>query len=275
MNPGRPVRHAPGIEPLTEAEFDELANQLADELTTLLKRHDYRLPAVIASPQVDPGGVEDAAVAGTFAHRLANGLNDRMRGGAFFRKFTLVPPQLRCTLRFARHERDARRSKIEFRVLDEHSGEERLAKTYAYESSRPATGARTRRAPSGTLRIDAPANEIGKAALHQAPVYRPWTITGHAGRVIFLDSRGWQRFWLHAQRATRTGDGRLRVELEIRARRCARDARLRLIFYDDEFKAVDMTPALSYRFPARSSRQVSFTSADPRAAHYICLFAGE
>jgi len=275
VNPGRPARCASGIEPLTEPEFDEFANQLAADLTTVLEQRQYELPAVIASPRVDPGGVEDAAVAGTFAHRLADGLNDRMRGAAFFRKLSSAPPQLRSTLRFAPNEQDARRGRIELRILDQHTSEQQLAGNYTYESCRPARGPRTRRAPPDILQIDTPPSDFGKLALQRAPVYRPWTIVGPSGRVIFLDTTGWRRFWLHAQHTTRGNDGRLHVDLRIRARRYARDARLRLVFYDDHFAAVEVTPVIARRFLARRTEQVTFTSTDPRASHYICLFAGQ
>jgi hypothetical protein len=269
----RPVVQTADIEPLREAEFDEFANQLADAVGKLLKERDYWPPAIIASPQVEPGGVEKLSVARAFAHRLAEGLNDRLNSTALFTKSGLTVPDLRCTLGFVASHEDPGRRTIVFRLHDEQSREELLVETYAYQAPRRLFASQVARPPEGDLKIDAPSSLIGELALHHAPNYRARTIAGHAGRVIFLDRKAWERFWLQAQRASRTEDNRLRVELEIRARRRERDAKLRLIFYDEQDNPVDVTPVLPYRFLPHYSKQVTITSAKPGAARYICLFA--
>jgi len=264
-----------GIDPLREAEFDQFANQLADAISKLLEQHDYPPPAIIAPPRVEPGGVEDRSVARAFAARLTEGLNDRLNGAGVFAKSSLTVPDLRCTLRFAAEEDEPRRRTIVFRLSDKESREELLAETYTYHARRRAVTLRTRQPPPGDLKIDAPSDSIGDLALWHAPAYRGQTIAGHAGRMIFLDRRAWQRFWLQAQRAAHTEDDRLRVELEIRSRRRERDAELRLIFYDDQDNAVDVTPVVPYQFLPHYTKQVTITSAKPGATRYICLFASD
>ncbi len=268
----RPGVPASGIEPLREAAFDQFANQLTDAIGELVRQHDYRPPALIALPHVEPGGVEDGSVARGFAIRLAEGLNDRLNGSALFAKSSLVVPDLRCTLRFVANQDDPGRRTIDFRLLDYESGEELLAETYAYRAARAEVAARLVHPPTGGLEIDAPSGSIGELALRHAPAYRRRSIVGNLGRVVFLDRKAWERFWLQAQRAARTEDDRLRVELDVRARRRERDAELRVVFYDDQDNPVDVTPVLPYRFLPHYAKQVTVTSAKPGATHYICLF---
>lgn len=273
-SPGsRPVVHASGVEPLSEADFDQFANRLADEITEVLEQHQYRLPAVITLPRVEAGGVEPGSVARGFARRLAEGLGDRLGGAAFFTAPGISPPQLRSMLRFVADREEPGRRVIVFRILDEKSREELFVETCAYRSRRPAVAVPAARLAKDRLKIDMSPSEIGELALRRAPAYRARTLAGDVGRVIFLDTKGWQRFWLQSQQATRTEDDRLRVELEIRARRRERDAELRFIFYDDQDLPVNVTPVIPYRFVPNYTKLVTITSARPGATRYICLLA--
>lgn len=269
----RPTVRTSAIEPLSEPEFDQFANQLAEAIAELLKQRHDRLPAVITAPRVEPAGVEDSAVARAFARRLAEGLSDRLSGAALFTKSGITPAQLGCTLGFREEEAHPGRRRIIFRVLDEKSGDELLVQTCAYKPlPLPPPPAPPAVQPlKGELEIDAPSREIAEMALRYAPLYRARTIAGNLGRVIFLDSKTWKRLWLQSQRATRTADNRLRVELDIRSRRKERDAELRVIFYDDQDIPVDLTPVIPYRFLPHYTKQVTITSASPRATRYICL----
>jgi hypothetical protein len=91
------------------------------------------------------------------------------------------------------------------------------------------------------------------------------------GRLIFLDRQAWTRLWLQSHRVRQTADGRLSVELEIRARGRERSARLRLIFYDRDGTPVAVTPVIPYRFLPHYGKEVVITSASPRASSYIGL----
>ncbi|MFQ5806566.1 MAG: hypothetical protein ACE5I3_08960 [Phycisphaerae bacterium] len=262
-----------GIEPLREAEFDQFADQLADAITELLKQRDYWPPAIITLPRIEPGGVENSSVARAFAHRLADGLNDRLSGAAFFAKSSLTLPDLRCTLQFVAEQEDPGRCTIVLRLFDEESREELLTESYAYQSRPRVAAVPSARPRKGALKIDAPSDEIGELVLRHAPAFSAWTIAGKVGRVMFLDRKAWERFWLQAQRAARTEDNRLRVELEVRSRRRERGAELRFIFYDEQGNLVDVTPVLPYRFLPHYTKRVTITSGKPGATRYVCLFA--
>jgi hypothetical protein len=268
--PAQEAVPASGVAPLREAEFDDFASRITDGLTVGLREGGYRLPAVIAFPHVEPGSVEPGPITRAFAQRLAEGLSDRLTGAAVFSRSGVTASQLGSALAFVDSEEEPGQRVVVFRVVDEKSGKELLTRTCPYQPRR-VVAAPPEQLPEGDLDIDAPTREIGELALQHAPRYRARTIAGKLGRVIFVDSKGWTRFWLQSQQAVRTADDLLQVELEIRSRRKERDAELRVIFYDDQFNPVDVTPVIPYAFLPNYTKRVVITSTTPRAAHYICL----
>jgi hypothetical protein len=262
-----------GVEPLREADFDRLTSQLADHIISLARRHKYGPPALITIPRIEPGSVERPGIARAFARRLGEGLNDRMRGAAVFTPAGVTVPDMYSSLRFAASPRDPKQHAIVFRVIDHRSRQELLARTFSYQPFRPAPVARSAPSQNRNLDIDAAATDIGKLVLKHAPALSDRTVTGRSGRVMFLGGRAWKQLRLLSQRTTRLGNDLLRVELNIRARRQAHDAELRLIFYDDEGNPVSVTPVVPFHFLPDENRPLAVVSAGSRARRYVCLIA--
>lgn len=125
------------------------------------------------------------------------------------------------------------------------------------------------------IRIDR--DEDGLAAfLHQQwPHHRERSIAGLDGSVLFVDDSAWRRFRLLAQRSVRTDDGRLRVELDVRARDKRRNAKVRIVLLDERGQQVEASPVIPERFMGDYTRTVLFASAGTRATRYIVLFADD
>lgn len=96
-------------------------------------------------------------------------------------------------------------------------------------------------------------------------------LRGRSGMVVFVDMASANRFVLQSQRAGRTQNGRLRVELDLRARDREREANIRVAFLDDLGQQVEVTPVLQLDISARLLESLSVSSIDPRAASYLCL----
>lgn len=155
----------------------------------------------------------------------------------------------------------------------ERSGE-RVAKKPAAAKSRSDRAAKTPRdAPKKRkISIDDDERDLLTLLNEQAPYLREQTIAQPEGRLVFLNNAARERFRLSAQRAARTTDNRLRLELDVRARDRKRDAELRVVFLDAQDRAVEVTPVLLYRFLPSYTTTVTIIAGGPQAVRYICLF---
>lgn len=121
------------------------------------------------------------------------------------------------------------------------------------------------------LNIDADPRGLLERVREQAEFYRERTAGRRGAEVLFLDDSAWKRHRLVEQRTQRTDTGRLRVELDFRARQRRGDASLRVIFIDEAGRQIEVTPVLPYRFLADYTTTVAITSASRSAAGYLCL----
>ena len=71
------------VEPLNEAEFDDFALDIAEQLVTRMERDQLSLPVVIAPPSIERGQVTSGA-ARAFAQRLSEAVSDRLGGEVRF-----------------------------------------------------------------------------------------------------------------------------------------------------------------------------------------------
>lgn len=121
------------------------------------------------------------------------------------------------------------------------------------------------------LRLNGNPRELAATVARRLPRYESLTAAGQAGEVVFLDDDAREAFRLISQGAGRGADGRLRVELELRAHDDRQDAELRVIFLDADGQVVDATPVIPYRLVSTYTSTVVVPAADPRAERYIVL----
>lgn len=119
--------------------------------------------------------------------------------------------------------------------------------------------------------IDHDTRGFAEHVLRNLPSDSQQVIRGRSGLVIFVDPKTAERFTLRSQRAGRTQDGRLRVELDLRSRNREREAKIRVIFLDENDQQIEVTPTLKLDISARLLEALSISSVDPRAVRYYCL----
>ncbi len=121
------------VEPLTEAEFDAFATDVAEQIITWLERGQVSLPVTIRPPTVGRESVECAGVAKAFSQRLAAGLSDRLLGAVRFGRTSSAGPRLRCGISFMDKESDEPARTVEFRLWDADSNLEICRGSYEYQ----------------------------------------------------------------------------------------------------------------------------------------------
>lgn len=285
-----------GVAPLTEAEFEGFASRVAGRLSALLRERGLPAETPIAGPVVAPLPAEPPEIATSFAWTLGDGLNDRLasaarfvpahRGGAFGLRATVAftdaaTEQRRVSLVIAdadgrellRDEHDylirpAVDSTAAAPVATPEPKAEPAPKRRADGAARPPDRAATRR-PRLTLGMRG--EDFGRRAAEEARQRTERSIAGDQGAVLFLNEHAWENFQLAGQRATRLPDGRLRAEMDFRARGRKRDAELRVAFLDDAGEAVEVTPRLSYEFRDDYTTTVVISAAGQRPSRYVCV----
>jgi hypothetical protein len=125
------------------------------------------------------------------------------------------------------------------------------------------------------IRIDRSARGLAEFVKAQLPLHEDRVIPGADGSVVFVDDDAWRRFRLLGQRSLRTPDGKMRVELDIRARERRRAARLRIAFIDADGRQTEVSPVIGDRFTAEYTRTVLFTTVGTRSTAYFVLFADD
>lgn len=95
-------------------------------------------------------------------------------------------------------------------------------------------------------------------------------VPGPAGEFVFEDDSDREHFWLLAQRASRTPDGRMRVEIDLRSRERSRNAELRFAFLDEAGRQVEGVPKLKHKLHPDFTTTIVITSGGTRPVHYIC-----
>lgn len=121
------------------------------------------------------------------------------------------------------------------------------------------------------LRINGDPRELAATVARQLPRYRSQTADGERGEVVFLDDDSRAAFRLQGQGISRSADGRLRVELELRAHDDEQDAKLRVIFLDGSGEVIDATPVIPYLLVNTYTSTIVVPAADARAERYIVL----
>lgn len=266
---GRRRMRASGVAPLDEARFDEFTTRIAQDVGDQLEQRDYDYPVRSSPPSVGEHPGVQRPVALAFGRRLAQGLNDRLEGRVTFRLAPDDEPVLRADLAFASDAENARAGNVTFTLHDRESGELLLEQACRYEP--PAVRAAPRLA-DGELEIDQSAAGLGKRALREAEHFPDRTIATETGSVVFLDRKSRERYWVQAQRSALSADGRLRMELDVRSRGRDRNAKLRVIFFNEHGRQTEVTPVMRYRFSALYTKTVAITSSATAPISYVCLF---
>ncbi|MCA9244109.1 MAG: hypothetical protein KDA32_09155 [Phycisphaerales bacterium] len=118
------------VEPLNEAEFDDFALDIAEQLVTRMERDQLSLPVVIAPPSIERGQVTSGA-ARAFAQRLSEAVSDRLGGEVRFQSGA----PLRSRLGFGQSRWSADRKEARFTVFDGASSQELVASVCEYAAT--------------------------------------------------------------------------------------------------------------------------------------------
>jgi hypothetical protein len=261
----------PAVAPLSETEFDKFATRLSDQVIGALEAGEYSFPATVAPPIVTDRCTENRQTALRFAQRLAEGLNDRLRGRVCLRRPALTDPQLRSSLDFSGREPHRSQRTVTFVLRDVGKGRELVRDSCDYGVRPKHVAVQPPLAEKRELQLDGDVQVLVELVQRQGHYYRDYAVSGPHGDVIFVDRKAWQRFWLKACRAVHAHDRLHRVELDLRARGRSRTADLRLIFLDDAGHPVEATPVLPYRLLPYYTKTVVIAADSERAARYICL----
>ena len=253
------------VEPLSEAEFDRFAAELAAGLEDMIAREAFDTPVVVASPRVGPGSCEPREATRGFVDVLAAGLSDRTAGQV---RFSDRSASLASRVSFLC---DAEGRAIEFDVRD-RAGGALLTTRFPYRPVRP-TPRRARESPRLRLTTDAEtvANVVDRAVRDGSE----HVLRGESGVVAFVDRATGARFSLSEQHATRDEAGRLSCAISLRSDRRPRDARLRVIFLDESGDPAGESPTYPCRFVPDATKSLEFRAPDTRASGYICLIQRE
>ncbi|TWT44148.1 hypothetical protein RAS1_05560 [Phycisphaerae bacterium RAS1] len=256
-------------------------------------------------PAADDGASQHDVQA--LAAALAAGLNDRMSGRAVFRESAADAATLTAELSLSPAENGAKSLTL---VVREAGTSDALVResilvqpppVLAEAPPRRSAGARAgepQRSPRPSasrshtadrqsdenadsregekprrrkINIDADPRGLLEFIREQAPWNAQRTLGDPGGETIFVDDGAWKRHRLLGQHTQRTADGRLRVELDFRARQRRGDANLRVVLMDEAGSQIEVTPVLPYRFLPDYTTTVVVTSVSKAAAGYVCL----
>lgn len=271
-----PTPGASGVAPLDEAEFDRFASRVARRMERVLADRARTLPVSIARPIVDATSVEPLSDARAFARRLVAALSDRLRGAVRFEQPADGQPRLRARVTFEADQPDTGARVVMFSVNEDGVVEPLLREGFEYDRMPFATATMTTAvARPDRIRIDYDGPDLAGYVRTRLGAYRQRIVRGANGMVVFLDGDGDERFWVREFRSSRRDDGALRVELDIRARGRRRDARLRVLFFDEDERDAGSTSTMPYRFVPLESKIVVSTSPDERADRFIALLKAD
>jgi hypothetical protein len=131
-NAGRGTMEAT-VEPLTEAEFDAFATDVAEQIVAWLERGQVSLPVTIRPPTLEGEPAECEGVSKAFCRRLAEGLSDRLLGAIRFGTPSRAAPRLRCGVSFVTDGSDQKSRTLMFRLWDADSSLEICRQSRDYQ----------------------------------------------------------------------------------------------------------------------------------------------
>lgn len=117
------------VEPLSEAEFDEFALDIAEQLVARMERDELALPLTIAPPNIERGDVSSGA-ARAFAQRLGEAVSDRLGGEVRFG----AGSGLRSRLAFGPSRWSDERREARFTILDSMTNSELIQSVCEYDA---------------------------------------------------------------------------------------------------------------------------------------------
>lgn len=276
----------PEIAPLSESEFETFVERVSQGI---VNRLDFISPAAKADvihpkPEldstVDPmDGVPDAAQQTRFVGALEEALTDRLAGRVRF----VDGPAARYRARVEFKPGRGGRGTVAFMLTDPMTRRDavRETTTYAVRALQipAAEKAKVSAATAGggrlmdLLRIDLPEADLVRAsnpAVKRKP-YSDWAVRGDSGTILFLDEQSWGGAEIRPYGLDRSSDGPVRVEFGLAARGGMSRAQVRVIFSDDQGRAVEVTPVVEYGLPSGHSTIIAFEARDARATRYLAL----
>lgn len=264
------------VRPLSEAGFDIFAAKIAQETSRVLRESGHERAVTLPSIDFDAGGVELVSTAGDFTRALASGLTDRMGGALRFGTPTRSDPPWKAFVRFSADAQASDYRTVTFRLLNDESGDLLVAQSYQYGGPRGglATPA-PRRSEYAALQIDYAGENIGEYVRTRLPQDERQLERGRRGVLAFLKARDSRDFRVLEQRMLRAAGGTPRAEFDIEAVDRLRDARLRVVFFDDRQRYVGSSIVMPYRFAPDVPKTVVFSAPSARATQYVCLFESE